>query len=294
VAISLFQNKKTKQIFIGLAMLSPALLILLLFTVIPTIEGVLLAFFKANARVRRFVGLNNFIYLIKDDIFWKAMKNTLCYVGFCVPLMVLIPFYIAVVASKMKKSWQGYIRFAFYVPLISAGMITSMVWDWIFNARHGLLNYLIGLIGIEPVIWLGTIPAAFFAVCIVLITSSMGMNLILYMSALSAIDKNIFEAAGIDGCSEAQKTYYILFPLMLPIIAFVTIMQTIGVALIWEIIFVLTSGGPYYATTSLVFQIFIRAFQSGKYGLAAAESIIVLTIIMCLALLQKRVLIDRE
>ena len=294
MAISSLQNRKIKQNLIGLALIGPAFIIFIIFTLIPIFQGVFLAFFKANARVSRYIGFDNFIYLINDDLFWKAMKNTVCYVGVAVPLMALIPFYVAIVAQGMKKKWQGFVRFAFYVPLISAGMIISLVWDWIFNAQFGLLNYLVGLVGAGPIIWLGTSPAAFFAICIVLISSSMGMNLILYMSALSSIDKQIYEAADIDACSNAQKVYYLTMPLMLPIIAFVAIMQTIGVAMIWEIIYVLTSGGPYYATISLVYQIFIRAFQSGKYGLAAAESLVVMVIILILALIQKKILIDRE
>ena len=294
MAINFFQSKKTKDYIIGLALIAPALVIFILFTAIPTIQGITLAFFKANARVSRYVGFKNFIYLINDDIFWKAMWNTIKYVGFSVPIMVSLPFYVALIAHDMPKKIQSFIRFAFYVPLISAGMIISIVLNWIFSPQYGLLNYIIGLIGLGPIVWTGTIPAAFFSVCIVLITSSMGLNLILYMSGLSSIDRQLYDAAELDGCDNKQKAIYITVPLMLPIIAFVTITQTIGVMMIWQIIYVLTSGGPYFATVSLVYQIYIRAFQSSKYGLAAAESIIVLIIVLTLALIQKKVLVDRE
>ncbi|MBA7566324.1 Lactose transport system permease protein LacF [subsurface metagenome] len=278
----------------GLALIMPTLFIFILFTAIPTIQGVVLAFFRANVRVSRFIGFDNFIYLINDDIFWKSMKTTISIVAFSVPLMVFIPFYVAIVAHDMKHKTQSFIRFAYYVPLISAGMIISIVWSWIFSPQHGLLNYLISLIGIEPVIWTGTMPAAFFSICIVMITSSMGLNVILYMSALSTIDTQLYDAAELDGCSNGQKAFYITVPLMLPIIAFILIIQTIGVMMIWEIPYVLTGGGPYYATTTLVYQIFVRAFQSGKYGLGAAESLVVFTIIITLTVIQKKILIDRE
>ncbi len=291
---SLIVSRRNKQYLTGLVLIAPALFIFILFTVIPIFQGIALSLFKANARVSRFIGFSNFIYLANDDIFWKAMKNTLLYVAVCVPVMVLVPFYVALIASDMSKKMQGFIRFAYYVPIISAGMIISMVWDWIFSPQYGLLNYLIGLVGLGPVVWLGSVPAAFFAVCIVLISSSMGMNLILYMSALSAIDRQLYDAADLDGCTNGQKAYFITLPLMLPILAFITITQTIGVMMIWEIIYVLTSGGPYYATISLVYQIFIRAFHSGKYGLAAAESIVILILVLTLALIQKKILIDRE
>jgi len=279
---------------VGLALISPALFIFILFTAIPTIQGVALAFFKANARVSRFIGFDNFIYLINDDIFWKSMKTTISIVAFSVPLLVFVSFFVSLIAHDMSRKMQSFIRFAYYVPLISAGMIISITWSWIFNPQHGLLNYIIGLIGIEPVIWTGTMPAAFFSICIVMITSGMGLNVILYMSALSTIDTQLYDAAELDGCSDRQKALYITMPLMLPIIAFILIMQTIGVMMIWEIPYVLTGGGPYYATTTLVYQIFVRAFQSGKYGLGAAESLVVFTIIIALTVIQKKILIDRK
>jgi len=286
--------KKSNRNLSGLILLAPALIIFITFTAIPTVQGVALAFFRANARVSRFIGFDNFIYLVNDDIFWKSMKTTISIVAFCVPLMVLIPFFVSLVAHDMSGKMQSFIRFAYYVPLISAGMIVSVVWSWIFNPQYGLLNYLIGLIGIEPVIWTGTMPSAFFSICIVMVTSSMGFNVILYMSALSTIDTQLYDAAELDGCSNGQKAFYITMPLMLPIIAFILIVQTIGVMMIWEIPYILTGGGPYYATTTLVYQIFVRAFQSGKYGLGAAESLVVFTIIITLTIIQKKILIDRE
>lgn len=283
-----------KKYLPGILFLAPALILFLIFTVYPIVSAISLSFYDAGLRYKEFVGLANFRQLIDNEIFWKGVKNTLKYVTITVPPIAILPLAVSVLGYRLSKTFRAFLRFAFYVPTLAAGVVISIVWRWIFHPLFGLANYVLGLLGIGPVMWLGSSPAAFYAICIVLVSSSLGINVMIYMAALSSIPVQYYDAAKIDGCRPIQETWHITVPLMMPVIGFVFIKQCIAVSQIYQNIYVLTSGGPYYATTSIVYMVYHEAFKGNRYGSAAAMSMMLLLMILVFSLIQAKFFFGRK
>lgn len=190
--------------------------------------------------------------------------------------------------DPLRPSLQSFFRGAFYIPGVAGGVVLSVVFLWIFNPTYGLANYFLGIFGVEPVMWLASPPFSFYAVCMVVLTFTIGQPIILFQAGLANISQDILDAATVDGASDFQKTISIRLPLIKPVILFVLATQTIQVFQLWEVIYMLTNGGPFNTSTSLVFLIFQKAFVSSNYGLASAMGVILMIIIMVLTLIQMR------
>jgi multiple sugar transport system permease protein len=176
-----------KKYLPGILFVLPSVVLFCIFTIYPTFASISLGFFRAEIRYREFIGFGNFAYLIRNEEFWIAIWNTLKYIAFGVPPIVLIPLGISILAYRLSKPIQSFIRFAFYLPHLAAGVVISIVWRWIFNPLYGLANYLLELVGAEPLLWLADPTWAFVAICIVLISSGIGVNLLLYMASLDMV-----------------------------------------------------------------------------------------------------------
>lgn len=252
----------------------------------PLLEGIKLSFFEAGLTTQVFTGLDNYFRLFKDPFFWLQLKNTVIFVALLVPLTVIIPLSISLVIFRFNKPLQSFFRAAFYLPAVSAGVVMSMVWIWIFHPIFGLLNYLLSLVHLGSVPWLGQPNTARLAVVIVTLDWLIGMKIILYLAALAAIPKNIYEAASIDGANPWQKFWKITLPLVIPTTVFIVVVSTIGIFQIWESIFLLTAGGPAYSTMSIAYRIYRLGFLYFRFGEASAHAVVLLIIVFTASFLQ--------
>lgn len=266
----------------------PMLIGLIVFNLKPLIDAVRLSFFKAGIKTEIFIGLKNYIEMFKDPIFWIVMKNTLFYVFAMVPLIIFIPLLIALIVSKLKSGGQTFFRMAFYLPVVSAGVVMSLVWLWIFHPVFGLANYALSLFGIDPVMWLAQPFTARLAVCIVQIGWSIGIPLILYLSALAAVPKRIYEAASIDGANPFQQFTKITIPLIMPTTVYVLIIASVGRFQTFSAIFLLTAGGPANSTISICYRIYQLGFGFFRFGEASTYGMILLAICFTVAFVQFR------
>jgi len=274
----------------GYLFIAPGYLAFLAFLLVPLLFAISLSFYKSSFDIsaRQFVGFEQYLRLASDPVFKKALLNTINYTVVIVPATLLISLVIALLIDPLGMRLQSFFRGAFYLPGIAGGVILSVVWLWIFNPTYGLLNYTLGLLGIEPVLWLSSAPQSFWAVCAVVLTFTVGQPIILFLAGLAGIPQDVLDAALVDGASGLQKTWYIRLPLLRPVILFVLATQTIQVFQLWEVIFMLTRGGPYNSSTSLVYLIYQTAFISAKYGKASAIGVVLLLIIMAVTILQMR------
>ncbi len=268
----------------------PTLLLVSIFTFYPLVQGIRLSFFKAGLRKRTWVGWQNYIDLFQDPLFWLELKNTLIIALILVPLVVVTSLLVASLIQRFKKPLQIFFRGAFYLPVVTSGVVISMVWIWIFNPTFGLLNYVLSFAGIEPVMWLGEPNPARFAVIILVLSWSLGGNIIYYSAALSAIPKTMYEAAVIDGAGPLQKFFKITIPLVMPMTLFILMMTSIGAFQIVEAVFILTGGGPAYATTTVAFRIYQLGFRYFRFGRASVQAVILLLIVFSFAVVQFRYL----
>jgi multiple sugar transport system permease protein len=272
----------------GYLFITPGYLAFIAFMLLPILFAISLSFYKATFDIsaRQFTGFGQYILLSKDLIFKQALINTIKYTLVIVPLTVLISLTTALLIDPLGIKAQSFFRGAFYLPGVAGGVVLSVVYLWIFNPTYGLFNYLLGLAGLEPILWLATAPHSFQAVCMVVLTFTIGQPIILFLAGLAGISQDILDAATVDGASNLQKTFFIRLPMLRPVLLFVLATQTIQVFQLWEVIYMVTGGGPFNSSTSLVYLIYQTAFIGGNYGKASAIGVVLMGIIMIFTLAQ--------
>jgi len=272
----------------GYLFIAPGYIAFIAFMLIPILFAISLSFYKSSFDIsaRQFTGFGQYILLSKDPIFKQALINTINYTLVIVPSTVLISLVIALLIDPLGPRAQSFFRGAFYLPGVAGGVVLSVVYLWIFNPTYGLLNYLLGLIGMKSILWLATAPHSFQAVCMVVLTFTIGQPIILFLAGLAGISQDMLDAATVDGASDLQRTFYIRLPMLRPVLLFVLATQTIQVFQLWEVIFMVTGGGPFNSSTSLVYLIYQTAFIGGNYGKASAIGVVLMLIIMIFTLAQ--------
>lgn len=274
----------------SLGFLVPLYVFFAAFTLLPLVVNIVTSFQKVGAGTRSFVGFGNYERMLGDPVFWKAMENTLVLTLLLVPLIMATGLAIAAVATQLAMRWQSFFRLAFYLPAVASAVVLSLIWLWLLNPSFGLLNYVLGLVGVGPVEWLGQTETALLSVLMVVFSFSMGAPVILFIAGLNAVPTELYEAARIDGASPVQEFFRISLPLLRPTIAFVLITTTIGTFQVFAVIQILTRGGPANATQTLVYRIYEKAFVSFDFGQAASLSVVLLLIALVTAYVQMRVI----
>lgn len=273
------------------AFLAPALLFYALFILYPLLQGLFLSFFEAGlGPERKFVGLENFTRLAADEKFRRALLNTLIFVLGVVPTALVLSLGIALLIQPLSRRLQAFYRMAFYLPGVAGGVILALVWLWIYQPTYGLLNYLLGRVGFQPVAWLGTAETALPCLMFVVLTWILGQPIILLVAGLDAIPSELTEAARIDGAGPGTLLQRITLPLLKPTVLFVLVTQTIGVMQVFVVVNVMTQGGPANATQTVVFRIYETAFGFYEYGYASAMGVVLLAIVAAVAAVQFRLL----
>ncbi|MEO0075779.1 MAG: sugar ABC transporter permease, partial [candidate division WOR-3 bacterium] len=231
-------SKKLKQTLIGFAYLTPALIVLLSFRIIPILFSVRISLYDwGMAGARAFVGLNNYLQVLKDPVFYTSLLNTFWYALFTVPTMILLSLVIAVLLNQKIKG-LGFYRTLYYLPVVTSIVAVSIVWKWLFNPERGLLNYLLSLINISPIRWLEDPRGIFLiifnamgiqipsilsgpsvALCSLIIMSiwkGLGYNIVIFLAGLQNIPTQYYEAAKIDGAGPFRLFRNITWPLLSP------------------------------------------------------------------------------
>lgn len=247
-----------------------------------------LSLFHTDYITERFVGLDNYSRLLTDGYFLKSVLNSTWYVLMITPAFVVGGYLIASWLDRMSKRAQSIGRLVFYIPALTAGIIITLVWRW-FLQRGGVINWMLGLLGISPVAWLGDVWPARVAIAAIIISTGIGAYVVYFGAGLKSIPAELRDAARIDGASEKQYRRHIVLPLMLPTVLMVMVLSLIAAMQIWETIWGLTGGGPGGLTASPVFDIFKTAFMMGDPGGAAARSVVLLVLIGAVLLIKRRI-----
>ena len=271
----------------------PAYTTFAIFTLWPLLQSVLTSFQRVGIQRRDWIGIGNYERMLADEVFWRALVNTLLLSALIVPLVMICGLGIAVVAVRLSRRWQSLLRSAFYLPAVASAVVLSLVWLWILNPIYGLLNYLLGLVGFAPIAWLGQSETALLGILLVVFSFSLGGPVILFIAGLNSVPQELYEAARIDGASGWQEFSNIALPLIRPTSAFVMITTTIGTFQVFTVIQIMTRGGPANATQTIVYRIYEKAFLVSDFGYASALSVLLLGVAYAVALVQMRV-VGRE
>lgn len=274
------------QTLAPLLFLTPNMLIFGLFIIYPALSGIRMAFYEWSILGdHHFIGLKNFFELFGNKMFWITFKNTLIYVGAVVPLLLVVALSLGLLTSKVLKG-IGLFRACFYLPAMLSLIMVGIAWRWILGDEIGILNYLLKSAGIAPVSWLTSSAMAMLSLILVTVWQGAGFYMVIFLGGLQAIPQVFYEAAYIDGASSLQAFRHITLPLLKPTTLVVTVLATINSFKAFELIYVMTQGGPGYSTKFLVQNIYQIAFEEDRMGYAAATSIVLLLIIGLLTCVQ--------
>jgi multiple sugar transport system permease protein len=228
-------------------------------------------------------GLDNYIGLLRDDLFLRALRVTFLFSLLYVPGTVILSLLVALLLNRKLRGLSIF-RTLYFLPTVSSAVAVGLVWSWIYGRDRGLLNYLLGFAGIAPVNWLGS-QNALYAVVIVNIWGAIGTGMVIFLAGLQSIPRECYEAGSIDGAYGWRRFRYITLPLITPSIFFQTIITTINSFQAFEYVYVLTrtSNGASNAPT-LVFSIYRNGFNFFRMGTASAQAIVLALIILVLTL----------
>ena len=272
------------------AFLLPFLIFFVGFVLYPMFMCVYTSFFDATmGREDIFVGLKNYQELFQDEVFWIALRNTLVIVVVSVPITCIFSLWVASAISKMPVAATSAFRCIFYLPVVTGSVAVTMVWKWMFNNYYGIFNYVgkdvLGILD-KNINWLGDEKYALWCIILILLTTSVGQPIVLYVSALDNVDKSLVEAAEVDGATPKQAFWKIKWPQMMPTTLYILVITTINSFQCFALIQLLTSGGPKNSTMTIMYYIYYSAFKLYKYGYGNAMGVILAIIIAILSALQ--------
>ena len=267
-----FVNRKT----IPYIMIAPVVVIFLVFMVYPILRSLYLSFFELVSGSYEFVGIKNYQNLFKDETFWKSLLNTCIYLIVQVPVMIGGALLIAVAVEQKFMRGKAFFRTTIFLPSVTALVAYALVFKVLLNGDHGLINYVIEMVGGKGINWFyEEWPARW-----------LGYNMIILLAGIQSIPGELMEAADIDGATFWDKLFYITIPMVKPIIMFCTITSTIGTLQLFDEPFILTEGGPNNATITMGQYLYNNGFRYLKFGYASAIGYVMTVIIGLLSIVQ--------
>ncbi len=271
---------------IGYIFLAPALIHLLWWAAGPVVFSFYLAFHRWNVidPAKPFVGFDNFKELFQDKLFWNAMKNTVLF-SLQVPIGMFFSLLVAIAVNRQTKR-MALLRTIYYLPAVTAGVSTTIVWRWILNRDFGILNYVLGFLGIPKIPWLTSPNTALIAIMLMSIWQSLGSQMIIFLAGLQSIPQTFYEAASIDGANSFHKFRFVTIPLLKPTTVFVLVTSVIGSFQVFTPIYVLTQGGPLRSTDVVFYHIWESAWVELRMGYAAAQSWMLFLVLVVLTYIQ--------
>ena len=269
-----------KRALEGYMFISPWIIGFAIFTAGPLIGSFTISLTEWNiVGTPRFIGLKNYEAMLQDKLFWQSLKVTTLYL-FNVPLNLTLGLLLAILLNQ-KVRGLGIFRTIFYLPSVTAGVATSLLWMWIFNPRFGMINILLKEVGITGPAWLGSETWALPAL-IIMSMWGVGGGMLIYLGALQGIPTALYEAATLDGAGAWRKFLHITIPMITPVLLLNLIMGIISSFQVFTQAYIMTQGGPNYATLFFVLYLYQQAFRWFNMGYASALAwVLFLIILIC-------------
>lgn len=271
---------------------APFVLTFGVFSLVPLVGSFAMAFTDLRARDIRtplavdLVGFDNFVTVLSDESFRKALRNTLLFVVVGVPLALLSALVLATLLNGLSRKLATIFRVGYYTPVVTTIVAVAIVWKIMYQ-KSGLINTVLGWVGIDGPNWLADTRTALLALTVMAVWRNMGATMVIFLAGLQAIPAEVKEAAALDGTSAVQRFFHITIPMMMPTILLNAILTTTGFMQFFDEPFVMTGGGPSESTTSIALQVY-NQFTYGNYSVGAAGAYVLFVLIGILALIQFR------
>lgn len=269
----------------GVVFILPQLISLICFGIIPIVIAFVLSFYEWNGfTIPEFIGIDNFITVLKDPDMWTAIKNTAVYTVIYVPCSIVLALLLAVVLNKVAG--KLFYRAVFFLPQVVTSVGIAVVWSWIYQPQFGILNMILRFFGFEGKEWLRDPSTAMGAVIVMSIWWGLGYNIVLFLAGLQNVPAAYVEAAKIDGATSKDIFFHITVPLISPMTLLVTITTMIDAFQVFDQMFLLTSGGPVKSTYTIALHIYQTAFSEFEMGEASTISLFLFVVIVAISALQ--------
>jgi multiple sugar transport system permease protein len=269
--------------------LAPGLIMFLVFTLGPAVFSLFVGFTRWNGLTDPvWIGAANYLRLLGDPRFVASLRNTALFTLMFVVLAVILSTALAILFNR-RMAGTSVIRFLWLLPFVTDMISVSMVWTWLYHFRFGVINYLLGLVGIPPQAWLGSPRLALISLVILSVWRWAGYYAIIILAGLQNVPRDLYEAATIDGASRAQVTFKITLPLLTPTIFFVVITAMMSSFQVFEQMWVMTKGGPNDSTISMAMYLYVQGFQLLDMGYASAIAWVLFLIIFVLTFINWKI-----
>lgn len=299
-------QKRTGNQLVPYLFIAPHLIFFLIFVAYPFFYGLYISFFRFDflrPEAQQFVLLDNYAKLFSPDsiqfpVFWNALGNTVKFVLYSVPPLIIIPLLLAVLLNT-RVPGRNFFRGLYFSPWVLSAAVVGLLGFWIFQSQGGLVNFYLVRLGITPPRWLSTLPWAWVAIVAMTLWWTVGFNMIILLAALQDIPRQLYESASLDGATSWQQFVSITLPILRPVLVFVIIITIIASFNLFAQPFFMTNGGPAQATGGgstepVMLRIYREGFERNQLGMAAAMSFIVATIMIIFSYTNFRLFRTRE
>lgn len=291
---SAWKRQRTRT---GVAFLVPMLVFTSVFILYPLFKVIYYSFFQWNGIGKaRFIGLDNYKMLPSTEGFFEMVVATLQYVVGVTALVVVLGYAVALALDTTGRGRinRTFMRVLWFFPCLLSGIIVGIIWHIMYNYNNGVVNYIFNALGLSSVNWLETYGVTMGAVIVASVWGQIGMCAVIFLAGLQGISHDILEAAEIDGASSFQRQKDIIFPIMAPSITINIITTTIAAFKAYELPYTVSNGLPGYSTRILTQRVYFYSFETNKYGIASALSVVLIVAISLISILQLVILKKRE
>jgi multiple sugar transport system permease protein len=269
--------------------ISPNIIIFAAFMLFPILFAFYMSFHEWSLiGVPQFNGLDNYVRMVHDELFWQSLGHTVVFTAGTVPTSIALGLAAAMLLNRELPA-RGLLRSVIFLPVIVSGVVTALVAAWIFNDNYGVINSLLKAAGLEPIPWLSSPTWAMPSIIITTLWIRIGFCMVVYLAGLQGIPSEYYDAAQVDGASGWRQFRHITWPLLTPTTFLLLVINVIFSFHVFDLIYVMTGGGPGFSTTVLVQYIYESAFASREMGYASAMGIVLYLLIVVLTVFQWRV-----
>lgn len=285
-------SRQRREWLDGYMLVAPALILFVMLVVYPMFNTIYLSFFNyglTDARIR-FIGVNNFIELMGDEVFWRALRNNFTILVVSVIVQVGMGLILAALIDRGIRWGKGLARTLNFVPVVMSAVAVAILWQLIYDPTVGLANRFVSLIGLDPPSqgWLGDPRLVIFSILVVACWQYTGYVMIIILAGMQSVSPELYEAAAIDGATEIQKFFSITLPSIRNVNIAVILITMIGAVKVFDLVYILTRGGPANASQVMGTYIYYNAFTVNRAGYASAISVVLLVFALILGFLQLR------
>ncbi|WP_062437174.1 carbohydrate ABC transporter permease [Herbidospora daliensis] len=283
------RTRRAREALTGLAFAAPAVAVFAVFMFWPLIQVFWISLQQTRGfGLAKWVGLQNYEEILSDKIFWTALWNTALYTAISVPLCLVAGLAAALLLNKRMPA-RGLIRAIYYLPAVISGVSSALIGAWLFNEDIGLVNRILDVVGLGPIPWQSEGVPALLSLVAISLWIGLGFNMVVYLAALQGIPREVFEAARCDGASRWATLRRITVPQLGPTTFFLIVIGIINSFQVFDIVYVMTGGGPGNSTTMLVTYAYSAGFEQRQQGYASAIGVVLYLIVLVMTIVQWRV-----